>query len=110
MQWSIKLNEFDIEYQPRIAMKWQITVDFIAEFTKMDDMLTPGEDLSIWTLKADGSSTEHRGGAGLVIITLEGIEHNYAVNFNFPVTKNEVEYEAVINGLKLVLILGGVRV
>ncbi len=91
-------------------MKGQITVDFIAEFTKMDDMLTPGEDLSIWTLKADRSSTEHRGGAGLVIITLEGIELNYAVNFNFPVTKNEVEYEAVINGLKLVLILGGVRV
>ena len=110
MQWSIKLNEFDNEYQPRTAMNGQVTVDFIAEFTKMDDMVTPGEDLSIWTLKADGLSTEHRGGASLVIITPEGIELNYAVSFNFPVTNNKAEYKAVIAGLKLVLVLEGVRV
>ena len=33
IQWEIELGQFDIEYQPRVAIKAQVLVDFIAEFT-----------------------------------------------------------------------------
>ena len=32
IQWAIKLNQFDIEYHPKTAIKAQALVDFIAEF------------------------------------------------------------------------------
>lgn len=31
--WAIELNEFDIQYRPRTAIKGQAVADFIAEFT-----------------------------------------------------------------------------
>ena len=31
--WAIELSEFNIQYCPRIAIKGQVVVDFIAEFT-----------------------------------------------------------------------------
>ena len=31
--WAIELSEFDIQYRPRTAIKGQVVVDFIAEFT-----------------------------------------------------------------------------
>ena len=33
IKWAIELSEFDIRYKPRIAIKGQILVDFIMEFT-----------------------------------------------------------------------------
>ena len=37
VQWAIKLSQFDIEYHPRTATKAQTLVDFIAEFTLLED-------------------------------------------------------------------------
>ena len=31
--WAIKLREFDVQYQPRIAIKAQALANFVAEFT-----------------------------------------------------------------------------
>ena len=33
VKWSVELMQFDILYQPRTAVKGQVLVDFIAEFT-----------------------------------------------------------------------------
>ena len=33
IQWAIELGQFDIEYQPLAAIKAQVLVDFITEFT-----------------------------------------------------------------------------
>lgn len=35
MQWAVKVGEFRVEYQPQSAIKSQVLVDFIAEFTWM---------------------------------------------------------------------------
>ena len=35
--WAIELCEFDIQYRPRTAIKGQIDIDFIAEFTHDED-------------------------------------------------------------------------
>ena len=37
VQLAIELSQFDIEYRPKIAIKAQALVDFIAEFTLSDD-------------------------------------------------------------------------
>ena len=37
VQWAIELSQFDIEYYPRTAIKAQALVDFIAEFTLLED-------------------------------------------------------------------------
>ena len=36
IQWAIELSQFDIEYQPRTAIKAQVLSDFIAKFTSPD--------------------------------------------------------------------------
>ena len=37
VQWAIEISQFDIEYYPRTAIKAQALVDFIAEFTLLED-------------------------------------------------------------------------
>lgn len=37
VQWVIELNQFDIEYKPRTTIKAQVLVDFIEEFTVLED-------------------------------------------------------------------------
>ena len=45
IKWAIELSEFDIRYKPRTAVKGQILVDFIMEFTPAESteatQLTP---------------------------------------------------------------------
>ena len=35
--WAIELSEYDIQYQPQIAIKGQVVADFIVEFTHDKD-------------------------------------------------------------------------
>uniref|UniRef100_A0A2N9FLD8 Uncharacterized protein n=1 Tax=Fagus sylvatica TaxID=28930 RepID=A0A2N9FLD8_FAGSY len=58
VQWSIEMGEFDIDYQPRTAIKAQALVDFIAEFThplKEDEKSEEGE---AWTLRFRATNNE----------------------------------------------------
>ena len=54
-----------------------------------------------WTVQTDESATKKAGGAGVVLISLEGEILKYAVRLQFPATNNEVEYEALLTGLSL---------
>ena len=54
-----------------------------------------------WTLYIDGSSTTMASSAGIVFVSPEDASLEYALQFSFLVTNNEVEYEALITGLKL---------
>ena len=49
----------------------------------------------------DGSSTSSASGTGIVLIPPEDATLEYALQFSFPTTNNEAEYEALITGLKL---------
>ena len=37
VQWAIKLSQFDIKHHPRTTIKAQALVDFITEFTLLED-------------------------------------------------------------------------
>ena len=65
--WAIELSEFDVQYRPRTTIKGQIVVDIIAEYTQPEDKGAEGQKQ--WSIHTDGSSNQHLGGAGVVILT-----------------------------------------
>ena len=66
VQWAIKFSQFDIEYRPRTAIKAQALVDFIAEFTTPEHEENQEE---LWAIQIDRSSTQKKGGAGVIIFS-----------------------------------------
>ena len=79
IQWAAKLSEFDIKYLPRNAIKAQALADFIAKFTPSHNDSEVVEDKK-WIIHVDGSSTQHAGGIGVVLQSLEGDKLTYKVH------------------------------
>ena len=107
VQWAIELSQFDVEYRPRIAIKAQALVDFIAEFATPEDANCQ-EDL--WTINTDGSSTQQGGEAGIVVTSPENVVLEYGVQLKFSITNNEAEYEALLGGLRIARALGAEKI
>ena len=103
IKWAIELSEFDIRYKPRTAIKGQVLVNFIIEFTPVElngsTLLMP--DLPIWKLSVDGAANAQGSGAGLILTSPDRIDVEYALRFGFQASNNEAEYEAIIAGLNL---------
>ena len=97
--WAIELSEFDIQYCPWTAIKGQVVVDFIAEFTHDEDK--GAKEPSQWNVYTDGSSNRQTGGAGVVLLSPEGDVVECMIRLDFPTTNNEAEYEALVVGLDL---------
>ncbi|KAL5572570.1 hypothetical protein UlMin_022167 [Ulmus minor] len=105
-KWSIELGEFDILFKPRTAIKGQALADFIAEFTYQPTSLESAKELvpspsSLWHLYVDGSSTDNCSGAGVILVSPEGVRLSCALRFRFKATNNQAEYEALLAGLRL---------
>ena len=54
----------------------------------------------------DGATSAMRAGAGIVIITPEGIRLEHSFRLGFRASNNEAKYEALLIGLKTVLGMG----
>jgi hypothetical protein len=92
-KWSMELMG-----RPRKAIKSQILVDFVAEWT--DTQLPPPQiQAECWTLYFDGSVMKIGAGAGLLFISLLGEYMRYAVRLHFHALNNMAEYEALLCGL-----------
>ena len=73
-KWGTHLGLFDIRYRPRSSVKGQVLADFIAEFTpKSDGKIICNAERRPWKVFVDGASNAMGPGAGIVIITPEGI-------------------------------------
>ncbi|XP_075659174.1 uncharacterized protein LOC142629068 [Castanea sativa] len=105
VQWAVELSQFNIEYHPRTAIKAQALVDFIAEFTLLEDD-SPDNETQLWTIQTDGSSAKKKGGVGVIINTPNEEKLRYGVQLKFPTTNNEAEYEGILTGLRLGKALG----
>ena len=103
-----------MEYKPRISIKGQVLADFVAEFQGKDSKLEPISPLGLetnlvpteWKLFVDGASNAMGSGAGVVLISPEGLLMEQAVRLNFLASNNESEYEALLIGLKSARRLG----
>ena len=98
IQWAIELSEFDVRYQPRNAIKAQVLVDFIAEFSPNRSEL---DEVWIWVVKVDGSSTLYAGGIGIILKSSEGDKLKYAARLQYQTTNNEAKYETLLKRLEL---------
>ena len=49
----------------------------------------------------DGASNSRESGAGVVLISPDGIMHEHSLRLSFNASNNEAEYEALIAGLGL---------
>ena len=60
----------------------------------------------LWTMYFDGSLMKTVAGAGLLLISPLGVHMRYVIRIHFAVSNNVVEYEALVNGLKITIELG----
>ena len=103
VKWAIELSKFNIRYKPRTAIKGQVLADFIMEFTSIEPTETTqlASDLPIWRLSRDEAVNAQGSGVGLILTSLDGINVEYALRFEFQASNNKVEYEAIIVKLNL---------
>ncbi|XP_071742632.1 uncharacterized protein [Rutidosis leptorrhynchoides] len=101
---AVELGEHEINFSSRSAVKGQILVDYLAELpadveasAKHQD--TPAPILTSWELYTDDACSAVGAGAGVILTGPDGEEHTYALRFNFDVTNNEAEYEALLAGM-----------
>ena len=56
---------------------------------------------NVWSLRINGSSNMNGSGASVILESLMREKINYALKLEFPTSKNEVEYEALLSRLQL---------
>jgi hypothetical protein len=120
-KWAAELAEFQLDFQPRHAIKSQVLANFIVEWTpppcapRGPDPVTgptPAERRGpvftepYWTLFFDGSARQQSAGAGVVLVGPGEDQLMYVVCLEFKATNNMAEYEALIFGLSVALSLG----
>ncbi|VFQ95883.1 unnamed protein product [Cuscuta campestris] len=112
-KWAVFISQYNVVFRSRPSIKGQALADFQVECTARE-MTRAQVDTRVeddwWVMSIDGSSGSRSCGAGIVLITLENFRIYYAVRFQFRVSNNEAEYEALINRLKILGKLGVSRV
>jgi ribonuclease HI len=59
-----------------------------------------------WAMYFDGSACEDGCGIGILLVSPRGVTYSFLVRLHVPCTNNLVEYEAVRNGMELLLEAG----
>jgi hypothetical protein len=120
-KWAAELAVFQLDFQPRHAIKSQALADFVAEWTPTPNV--PGGPDHVldppppevrapiftephWMLFFDGSARNKKAGASVVLLDPNGEQVKYMVLLDFDATNNMAEYEALIFGLTAALSLG----
>ncbi|VFQ94437.1 unnamed protein product [Cuscuta campestris] len=103
-KWAVFISQYNVEFRPRPSIKGQALADFQVECTAREVTRNQTEiraEKDWWIMSIDGSTGSRSCGAGIVLITPENFRLYYAIRFRFRVSNNEAEYEALINGLKI---------
>ena len=66
VRWAVELSEFDVQYEPRGPIKYQVYVDFVVELSSVGTQQEEGASFR-WVLSVDGSSNQQRSGAGVIL-------------------------------------------
>ena len=88
-----------------MAIKSYVLADFIMEWIEVQ-MPPAVIDQEYWTMYFDGSLMKKGIGAGLVFMSPLRVCMRYMVHLHFPSSNNVAEYEALINGLRIMIELG----
>ncbi|GJW58967.1 reverse transcriptase domain-containing protein [Tanacetum coccineum] len=87
-KYSVELGAYNIAYEPRSAIKGQVLADFLSEapvgthpkeFFRLSADVPNQDEVEKWTIFTDVASNNKGSEAGLVLISLSGIEFTYAL-------------------------------
>ncbi|XP_074374662.1 uncharacterized protein LOC141715076 [Apium graveolens] len=101
--------------ETRTTIKAQALAEFVMECTFLEAPKGPTtqsggkketRDNNVWTLYVDGSATTEMSGIGLILSSPDGFTNQQVITFAFKATNNQVEYEALLSGLRLAKSLG----
>ena len=99
-KWAIKLSEHDIVFKNQTAVKSQVLVDFLITSPELEqDLILLSQNC---ILHVDGSSTNKGSGAEVQLQSPTCKLIRQLFSFGFTSSNNEVEYESLIAGLRLV--------
>jgi ribonuclease HI len=104
-KWAVELGALNIDFKPRIAIKSQALVDFMAEWQE-NQLPAPTERPEHWVMYFDGSLNLEGAGAGVLLISPMGEQLKYVLQIFWKVSNNEAEYEALLHGRRLAASLG----
>ncbi|GKV03063.1 hypothetical protein SLEP1_g15430 [Rubroshorea leprosula] len=92
------------------AVKRQALADFLAGHPCLDVNVDEEKginlfsiDLVPWRLIFDGSMTDQASGAGIIIVSPDGIKTQWCFQLDFECTNNQAEYEALVICLELLV-------
>jgi len=100
----VELSEFDIYYEPRGPIKGQVYADFVVELVSEGTHSDLGDFQ--WILSVDRSSNQQGSSVGVVLEGPNGLLIKQSLKFVFKAINNQVEYEALIEGMLLAQELG----
>ena len=80
-------------------------MDFVTEWTEVQ-LPTPDVTHEYWTMYFDGSIMAPSSRARVLLISLDRSRLHYAIRLHFLASNNAIEYEALINGLRIAIELG----
>ena len=106
---------------PRTSIKGQILADLMTKFVEpaLEEMSTTynmdGKSVGtislqeppFWKVYVDGAVNQRGLGMGLVLISPKGLTIEKSLKLGFSTTKNEVEYETLLEGVSMVQRIGG---
>jgi hypothetical protein len=104
-KWAAEIMGETISFAPRKAIKSQVLADFVAEWADTQLPAAPIQP-ELWTMFFDGSLMKIGEGAGLLFISPLGKHLCYVLRIHFPASNNVVEYEALVNELRIAIELG----
>lgn len=109
------LGAFNIKYLPHTAVKGQVLVDLVVEFTE-DAVVDNGVGPSVlvlsapspatWEVYIDGAANQKGSGVRIVLVSPEKLVVEKSLRLGFPITNNEAKCEALLAEMSMVGRLG----
>ena len=102
---SVELGAFTIEFMPQSMIKSQALVDFIVEWTEIQDP-PPEMRPEHWILYFDRALNLYGACTEVLFISPKAEQLKYVLQLFFKATNNTAEYEALIHSLQIAVTLG----
>jgi hypothetical protein len=97
-KWILALSEFDLTYQLAKAIKGHVMADLVTQHCGPEVVVIEPVP---WTMFFDGSSSGAGAGIGIILISPQGTSYEFSIPIEKTSTNNHDEYQAVLNGIKL---------
>jgi ribonuclease HI len=108
-KWALELMGLDITYVPQTISSprlWRILWPNGPRLSSRPLPPPPPVTQEHWNMYFDVSFTLNKAGGGVVLISPKGDRLLYVIQLHFCATNNVVEYEALVNGLRITTKLG----